>query len=108
MTGTTFADACAAIEVVLPQLTDLLRHHHDVSAPAIGTWTLPEVAAHVSHVMAKDTDAVAGRALPDVELSPAAVAVATNEFLADDPERDVMVLADRLDQLGAAFLELRA
>ena len=106
--GTTFADACAAIEEVLPRFTELLRRNHSVTTSAIGDWTLPEVACHVSHVISKDTDSLAGRMLPDVELSPAAVGVATNEMLADDPERDLVVLADRIDTLGATFLALRA
>ena len=107
MTDAMFADACAALEDVLPRFTELLRRNRGVTATAIGSWTLPEVACHVSHVIEKDTDALTGRPLPDVELSPAAVAVATNSMLDDDPERDLAVLADRVDALGATFLRLQ-
>lgn len=108
MTDATFADACAAIQAVLPRFTELLRRNREVTDTAVGTWTLPQVACHVSHVIEKDTDALTGQPLPDVELSPAAVAVATNSMLHDDPERDLSVLADRIDALGASFLQLRA
>ncbi len=108
MTGATFADACAAVEEVLPRFTEVLRRNRGVTATAVGSWTLPEVACHVSHVIDKDTDALRGRPLPELELSPAAVAVATNSMLDDDPERDLMALADRIEALGATFLELRA
>lgn len=107
MTGTTFADAYAAIEEVLPRFTELLRHNRGVTATAVGSWTLPEVACHVSHVIEKDTDALTGRPLAYVELSPAAVGVLTKSMLDDDPERDLIVLADRIDTLGTTFLELQ-
>lgn len=107
MNGSTFTDACVAIAEVVPRLTDMLRRNPGARATAVGSWTAPDVACHVSHVIEKDTDALTGRPLPDVELSPAAVAVATNEMLDDDPERDLRVLADRIDALGAEFLRLR-
>ena len=108
MTKATFAEACAAIEDVLPRFTELLRGNPGVTATAVGSWTLPEVACHVSHAIEADIDVLTGRPLPDVELSPAAVAVWTNSMLADDPERDLTLLADRIDALGATFLGLQA
>ena len=107
MTGVTFVNARSAIEEVLPRFTELLRTNKDVTATAIGHWTVPEVACHVSHVIDKDTDSLTGRPLPDVELSPAAVAVWTNSMLNDDPERDLIALADRIDALGATFLDMQ-
>src|SRR5436305_14990983 len=104
----TYEDWCAEVVEVLPRFTEMLRRNRGVTATAVGNWTLPEVACHVSHVIEKDTDALMGRTLPDVELSPAAVAVATNSMLDDDPERDLTVLADRIDALGAPFLALQA
>ena len=56
MTQATFAEACGAIEDVLPQFTDMLRSNRGVTATAVGSWTLPEVACHVSHVIEKDTE----------------------------------------------------
>src|SRR5947207_2495810 len=99
----TFERAFDAIEHVLPAFAELVRDNAAVSAKAVGSWTLPEVACHVSHVIQKDTDALACRQLPFVELSPRAVAVWTEAMLADDPERDVSVLADRITALGPAL-----
>ncbi|MFL6241176.1 MAG: hypothetical protein ACJ735_16970 [Actinomycetes bacterium] len=79
-----------------------------MSAPAVGTWGVAEVACHVSHVIQKDTDAVLGKPLPDIELSPAAVGVMTASLLDEDPERNVTVLADRIDAVGSAFVDLAA
>ena len=107
MTTPTFTEACAGIADVLPRFTALLRANPDVTAIAVGSWTLPEVACHMSHVIATDTDALTGQQLPDVELSPDAVAAWTNSMLQEDDERDLTVLADRIDSLGATFLELQ-
>lgn len=103
----SFDAACAAVSEVLPRFTALLREHRGATGTAVGTWSLPDVACHVSHVVEKDTDALRRRDLPFVALSPSDVAVMTNSMLADDPERDLAALADRIDALGAEFLELR-
>lgn len=107
MSGPSFVDACVAIEDVLPRLTAMLRGIGTGTAPATGSWTVADVACHVSHVIGKDADALAGRPLPDIELVPAQVAVMTESMLDEDPERDVVVLADRIDAMGRAFLQLR-
>jgi putative sterol carrier protein len=108
-TGTAvFTDACRAIDVVLQRLTELLRRTDAASRPAIGSWSLAETASHISHVIQADTDAVTGVPMPEAELNPAAVRVLTAEMLADDPERDLNVLADRIDALGAGFVALSA
>ena len=104
--GTAFATACGAVADVLPRFTELLRRNAAVTRTAVGSWTLPEVACHVSHVVEKDTDALLRRPLPHVELSPAAVSVWTDAMLTNDPERDVHALADRIDALGSAFLAI--
>jgi len=104
----TLRHACAAIEDVLPRFTELLRNDPDVTARAVGTWTLPDVACHISHVIRTDADALARRELPVVQLSPAGVAEWNTSTLADDPERDVRALADRIDKLGAGFFEVTA
>lgn len=108
MTDPRFDQACAAIEDVLARFTGLLRSNPGVTATAVGGWTLPDVACHVAHVIEIDTDALTGRPLPAVELSPAAVGVWTNSMLDDDPERDLTRLADRIDALGSTFLGVQA
>ena len=104
MTDAMFADACTAVEDVLPQFTDMLRRNPSVTAPAVGTWTLPDVACHVSHVVEKDTDALRGEPLPEVELSPAAVAVATNSMLDEDPERDPELITSGSPRSWGSYL----
>ena len=106
MTEVTFERACAAVRDVLPRLTDILRTRPDPAAVAVGSWTLGDVAAHLSHVMDKDTAAVAQEPLPGIPLRPDAVAELTEEMLAADAERDPGALAGRLDQRAKAFVEL--
>jgi len=96
-------DACTAIAAITPSFVRLVRESaHD--GPAIGHWGIGEVACHVSHVITADTAALAGQPPPTTELTPAAVAVLTDAMLGDDPERDVAVLADRIEALLADFL----
>lgn len=97
------AEGRTAIAAITPSFVRLVRESaHD--GPAIGHWGTGEVACHVSHVIAADTAALAGESPPPSELTPAAVAVLTDAMLADDPERDVGVLADRIDAQLADFL----
>ena len=97
------ADARTAIAAITPSFVRLVREGAD-DGPAIGHWKVGDVACHVSHVITADTDALAGRPPPPTELTPAAVAVLTDALLADDPERNVGVLADRIEALLEHFL----
>jgi hypothetical protein len=108
MRAEQFAGACAAIADVAPRLTALIRENRGVTRPAIGNWGLADLAAHISHVMKVDTDAVTGGPLPNVTppLTADRVAALTTAMMAADPERDARVLADRIAGLGAAFAEL--
>jgi hypothetical protein len=97
------ADARTAIAAITPSFVRLVRESsHD--GPVIGHWGIGDVACHVSHVITADTAALAGRPPPTTELTPAAVAVLTDAMLADDPERDVGVLAHRIEALLPDFL----
>ena len=107
MSESEFAQACDAINDVTHKLTHLLRSNPTARGSAIGTWAVPDVACHVSHVIEKDTDALLSRPLPDVPLSPRDVAGMTDQMLRDDAERDLLVLADRIDDRAAQFTELR-
>jgi hypothetical protein len=96
-------DARTAIAAITPSFVRLVRESaHD--GPVVGHWETGDVACHVSHVIRADTEVLAGRPPPTTELTPAAVAVLTDAMLADDPERDVGVLADRIEALLADFL----
>ena len=106
MTEVSFESARDALAEVLPSLTQMLRKQRDGSARAVGTWTVGDVAAHLSHVIERDRDSLFGRPLPAVELRPAAIAGLTDEMLSADSERDPHALADRLDALGQAFVSV--
>ena len=50
-----------AVAEVTPNLTKLLRSVPDPAAPAVGWWTVGDVAAHLAHVVGLDLEAVRGR-----------------------------------------------
>ena len=101
------AEGRKAIEAIAPDFVRLVRASAHVG-PAIGHWGTGEVACHVSHVIRYDGDSLAGRALPESELRPSAVSVLTDAELEADPERDLSVLADRIEGQLAEFLALSA
>ena len=61
------------------------------------------VAAHLTHVFRFDTDALAGRPVPQATVTPAGMAEANAKMLAEDGERDPAVLADRIGTLADEF-----
>jgi hypothetical protein len=62
-----------------------------------------DVAAHLSHSFRADTDAIAGRPVPEAVVTKAGIAEATAKILAEDRERDPAVLADRIATLAEEF-----
>jgi hypothetical protein len=62
-----------------------------------------DVAAHLSHGFRADTDAIAGRPVPEAIVTKAGIAEATAKILAEDSERDPAVLADRISTLATEF-----
>lgn len=101
----TFRDAQAAVGEVLPRFTALLRQLAVSPRPAVGHWTVADVACHLSHAVEIDTAALDGGMLPDIEPTPAGAAAWNSSMLEADPERDLAVLADRIDVRSAAFVE---
>lgn len=96
--------ARAAVAEVGPAFVRVVREGRPVAA-VLGHWGTGEIAAHVSHVVRLDGDALDGRALPPAELRPAAVSTVTDAELAADPERDPEKLADRLERQLAELLD---
>ncbi|HEV8568126.1 MAG TPA: maleylpyruvate isomerase N-terminal domain-containing protein [Actinoplanes sp.] len=107
MTDTTgpdvLAQARAALRDVVSSLVTLVRSVPDVNSVSVGTWTVGDVAAHLSHVFRFDTDAVAGRPVPETIVTAAGMAEVNAKMLAEDGERDPAVLADRIGALANEF-----
>ena len=99
----TMAQARAALRDVVPSLVALVRSVPDANTASVGTWTVGEVAAHLSHSFRADTDALAGRPVPEAIVTKVGIADATAKLLADDGERDPAVLADRIATLAGEF-----
>ena len=99
----TLAQARAAVREVVPRLVALVRSVPDPNSPSVGTWTVGDVAADLSHGFRADTDAIAGRPVPEAIVTKAGIAEATAKILAEDSERDPAVLADRISTLATEF-----
>src|SRR5437867_575981 len=102
-----------AVAELTPNLTKLLRSVPDPAAPAVGTWTAGDVAAHLAHVVGLDLEAVRG---PGAEKALEAVGIAappaigelkhmTAALLDRDPVRDPAVQAGRIEDGIAALLD---
>ncbi|SDX30488.1 hypothetical protein SAMN05421504_102975 [Amycolatopsis xylanica] len=102
----TLAQARAALHEVVPRLVDLLRSAPDAGAASVGAWTVGDVAAHLSHVFRFDTDAIAGKPVPDAVVTPAGMAEVNTKMLVEDGERDPAALADRIGMLADEFDEI--
>jgi hypothetical protein len=99
----TTAQARAALRDIVPSLVALVRSVPDANTASVGTWTVGDVAAHLSHTFRADTDAIAGRPVPEAIVTKAGIAEATAKLLAEDDERDPAVLADRIATLAHEF-----
>lgn len=99
----TMTEARTALRDVTGELVALLRRVPAADAPSVGTWTVGDVAAHLSHVFRFDTDAIAGRPVPAATVTAAGMAEVNATMLAEDDERDPGVLADRIETLAKEF-----
>ncbi|WP_433519621.1 maleylpyruvate isomerase N-terminal domain-containing protein [Nonomuraea sp. CA-143628] len=99
----TMTKARAALREVVPRLVALVRSVADPHTVSVGTWTVGDVAAHLTHVLRLDTDAVAGRPVPDATVTAAGMAEVNAKMLAQDEERAPSVLAARLATLADEF-----
>lgn len=92
------------------RVTTLLRSIEDPGAPAVGTWNLGEVAMHLSQVWLNLPGLVRGdlsrvhEVLPEIESTADSLMKdiwelgdLTIRAVKNDPERDLGVLADRID-----------
>jgi hypothetical protein len=110
--------AAAALADEVARATALLRSVRDGTVPALGRWSLVEVAMHLSQAwivvpgLAQDDLSSAYDLLPDLRGAAGASLIremwdlseATMAGVRADPERDLRVIADRIDERAAAFL----
>lgn len=99
----TMPEARTALRDVVGELVPLLRRVPDAAAPSVGTWTVADVAAHLSHVFRFDIDAIAGKPAPEATVTAAGMTELNAAMLAEDGERDPLALADRIDALAGEF-----
>lgn len=99
--------ARAALRELLPELATVVRNIPDASTASVGDWTVGDVAAHLTHSVRADTDAIAGEPVPEAVVTKAGIAEATAKLLAEDRERDPATLADRIET-GAPEFDDRA
>lgn len=119
-----------ALAVEAARVTTLLRSLHAAErdaprrdpgrSPVVGQWDLAEVAAHLSHVwtglpgLARRDLSEIDALVPDRGAGDAIVAdisrlpAFTAEAVRADPERDLAVLADRIETRSAGYLADRA
>ena len=97
------AQARAALRDVASGLVALMRNVPDTNSVSVGTWTVGDVAAHLSHVFRFDTDAIAAKPLLEAIVTAAGMAEVNAKMLAEDDERDPAALADRIGALAAEF-----
>jgi hypothetical protein len=108
--STALGEACDALDGVIPRFADLVRSAPDPAAPAVGCWTVAEVAAHVGHACAGNLLAARTlgpsptEAFPEGDDLPDAAARFNAWNLAGDPERDLSELASRIEQRGAELV----
>lgn len=102
ITDTASVDAiCDALVASRAKLSAVMRQITDPSPHAVGTWTIGETAQHLSGSAEYFLAAARGEAdlerLDEVDAGNA-------RALADNPERDPRVLADRFDRGGEALV----
>ncbi len=103
--------ARAALGAVTDRLAEMLRGARHPEANAIGDWSVAEVAAHLSHICMADLFVArsVGDPLPQgLALGNDLIAMAADfnaTSLQGDPERDLTVLAGRIEDSVGEFLD---
>jgi hypothetical protein len=105
-TATDWPAAQAAVERAGARVTVLLRSARRLNVPAVGQWTLTDVAAHLSHAL-DGISAMAmggGGALDEIW----GLSTLTTALVAGETHRSLPVLADRIEATVARLLALMA
>jgi uncharacterized protein (TIGR03083 family) len=91
----------AAVEKTAFRVSLLMRAACHPERKAIGTWTVGETANHLAHCYSAFADVFDGTSL----VAPAHVDANNAKVLAEDPERDLDVLASRIDADAPKYIE---
>ncbi|MFN2607861.1 MAG: maleylpyruvate isomerase N-terminal domain-containing protein [Acidimicrobiales bacterium] len=94
----------AALADMSARVTTLLRSGPDPGTPALGVWSVSEVATHLSHAFARLAELAGGDAPSPLERYWD-LGEKTRGWVDADPERRLPVLADRIEAGAAAFLD---
>ena len=124
--GDTAAEAWAGAREALAdevdRVTALLRSARRPDAPALGRWSVAEVAVHLSQAFLIVPGLAAGDLRAALEAAPGLAGGDGDSLLGDlwdlggvtmrgvesDPERDLATLADRIDERATRFLAATA
>ena len=97
------AKAAAQVEAAMAQFCELLLTLEDLDRPAVGHWSVADVAAHIAVVVELYTSIVAGKASPVSSMAPEAIAEVSDRLNAEITDRDPGVLVERI-RIGAKTL----
>jgi mycothiol maleylpyruvate isomerase-like protein len=101
--GISAADARAALSVVVPRLTALIRSIGNPASPAVGAWSAGDVAMHLSHAWTLLPALARGESESFLD-APDELALFTTERVRDETVRDLDAVAARIDAAAAAYL----
>lgn len=97
-------EARAALADSVPRLTALLRTVGEPDRSALGRWSIVEAAVHLTHAF-ENLPRLAARLIPPPVPDLSAFGEFTIGTVHSEPERDLRLLADRIEVAAAAFLD---
>ncbi|MFN2389441.1 MAG: maleylpyruvate isomerase N-terminal domain-containing protein [Actinomycetota bacterium] len=92
----------AAVRAAARRFAGALREVHDPGRPAIGQWSIGEVAAHTTHIYDLFPRLIEGQLSPVTDL--ATMDRTWQELLGEDGERDPGALAGRIETAAERFV----
>lgn len=98
------AASLKAANATTRQLLDLIRTAPDPQAPAIGHWSIADLTCHMSHVYPTIARMLRGEGSPIADHRQ--IGAAWDAEVAKDPERDLTVLTEKIEQGYAESAEL--
>jgi uncharacterized protein (TIGR03083 family) len=97
------ATAAEQVEAAYGQFCELLRTTEDMNLPAVGQWSVGDVAAHVAAGASALPQIAAGEGSPYRSATVEGIAESNDRLKAETDTRDIQALVDRI-RLGAKAL----